>query len=218
MTLPPIPQVLSVNVGLPREHWWQGRVVRTAIFKEPVSGPVALAGHNLAGDAQADLRVHGGPDKAVYAYAHEHYAYWESVLPAGTLPGPGAFGENLTTQGLLETEVRVGDEFEIGTAVLRAVQPRQPCHKLNLRFDDPRMVPRFVAAGRSGIYFQVRRPGVVQAGDALVLCQPSPFAVTIQDVVDLYYGVRQDAAAVQTLLAIPYLPASLRAHFQQQAR
>ncbi len=210
-------QVLSVNVGLPQEHWWQGSVVRTAIFKEPMQGPVALAGHNLAGDAQADLRVHGGPDKAVYAYAHEHYAYWENALPAGTLPGPGAFGENLTTQGLLESEVRVGDEFEIGTAVLRAVQPRQPCYKLNLRFGDPQMVPRFAAAGRSGIYFQVRRPGVVQAGDAMVLCQPSPFATTIQDVIDLFYGVRQDPTAVQALLSISYLPASLRTHFMRQA-
>jgi MOSC domain-containing protein YiiM len=191
--------------------------VHTAIFKVPVSGPVALVGHSLAGDAQADLRVHGGLNKAVYAYAHEHYAYWETVLPAGTLPGPGAFGENLTTQGLLESQVRVGDEFEIGTAVLRAVQPRQPCFKLNLRFDDPRMVPRFAASGRPGIYFQVRREGVVQAGDALELYEQSPFAVTIQDVIDLFYGVRQDPAAVQELLTIPYLPPSLRAHFQRQA-
>jgi MOSC domain-containing protein YiiM len=209
-------QLLSVNVGRPREHQWQGRPVRTAIFKKPVAGPVPVGSLNLAGDGQADLRVHGGPDKAIYAYAHEHYAYWATQLPAGAPAGPAAFGENLTTAGLLETEVRVGDEFAIGTAVLRAVQPRQPCYKLNVRFGDAHMVQRFAAAGRSGIYFQVRREGVVQAGDAITLHQASPYAVTIQDVVDLFYGVRQDPDAVRALLAIPYLPASLRGHFSRQ--
>ncbi|MBF9224244.1 MOSC domain-containing protein [Hymenobacter ruricola] len=206
-------QVLSVNVGRPRTVDWQGRAITTAIFKEPVTGPVPLAAHNFAGDQQADLRVHGGPDKAVYAYASEHYAYWEAELPPGALAGPAAFGENLTTAGLLERDVRIGDEFAVGTARLRAAQPRQPCYKLNARFDDPQMVTRFVAAGRSGIYFQVLRPGVVQAGDAIELSQQSPYSVTIQDVADLYYGVLQDPAAVRELLRIPYLPASVRRHF-----
>lgn len=206
-------QLLSVNVGRPRTVEWGSRAIRTAIFKDPVPGPVALEPLNLAGDEQADLRVHGGPDKAVYAYAHEHYAYWATQLPAGSLPGPGAFGENLTTTGLLESAVRVGDEFAVGTAVLRAVQPRQPCYKLNVRFDDARMVARFVAAGRSGIYFQVLQAGVVQAGDAIVLRQASPYSVSIQDVAELLYGGRQDADAVRELLRIPYLPAPVRGHF-----
>ncbi len=206
-------QLLSVNVGRPRTVEWGGRTITTAIFKDPVPGPVALEQLNLAGDEQADLRVHGGPDKAVYAYAHEHYAYWAMQLPAGSLAGPGAFGENLTTTGLLESAVRVGDEFAVGTAVLRAVQPRQPCYKLNVRFDDARMVARFVAAGRSGIYFQVLQAGVVRAGDAITLLQASPYSASIQDVAELLYGGRQDAGAVRELLRIPYLPAPLRGHF-----
>jgi len=193
---------------------WGSRAVRTAIFKDPVPGPVVLERLNLAGDEQADLCVHGGPDKAVYAYAHEHYAYWSTQLPAGQLTGPGAFGENLTTSGLLEGAVRVGDEFAVGTAVLRAVQPRQPCYKLNVRFDDARMVARFMAAGRLGIYFQVLQAGVVQAGDAIELLQTSSYSVSIQDVTELLYGGRQDADAVRELLSIPYLPAPLREHFQ----
>ena len=119
-------QLLSVNVGRPRTIEWHGRAISTAIFKQAVAGPVALAGVNLAGDEQADLSVHGGPDKAVYAYPQEHHAYWQQHLPAAQLV-PGAFGENLTTTGLLETQVRVGDCFQIGTAVLLAVQPRRPC-------------------------------------------------------------------------------------------
>lgn len=210
-------RLLSVNVGLPRDYSWQGRSVRTAIFKDPVTGPVRVEALNLTGDQQADLRVHGGPDKAVYTYAAEHYNFWASQLPADAPAEPGAFGENLTTAGLLEHEVRVGDEFLIGTAVLRAVQPRQPCYKLNLRFADANMVRRFAAAGRSGIYFQVLRAGLVQAGDAIQLHQPSPYGATIQDVVDLFYGVRQDPAATEELLRIPYFPASLRAHFLQAA-
>ncbi|MBD2721960.1 MOSC domain-containing protein [Hymenobacter armeniacus] len=206
-------RILSVNVGRPRTLEWIGRGITTAIFKEPVAGPVSLEGNNLAGDQQADLRVHGGPDKAVYAYASEHYTYWEAELQPGALVGPAAFGENLTTAGLLERDVRIGDEFKMGTAVLRAAQPRQPCYKLNLRFNDPEMVSRFVAAGRSGIYFQVLQPGVVQAGDAIELSRRSPYAVTIQDVTDMYYGVLQSPAAVQELLSIPYLPASVRRHF-----
>ena len=155
-------QVLSVNVGLPRVLTWQGRPIRTAIFKQPVTGPVALAGDNLAGDAQADLRVHGGPDKAVYAYDATHYAAWRALLPAWTDWTPGLFGENLTTDGLLETAVRVGDVFGLGTARLRAVQPRQPCYKLNARFNDGGMAARFARLGRPGIYFRVEEPGTVR--------------------------------------------------------
>jgi MOSC domain-containing protein YiiM len=208
-------QVLSVNVGLPRDHAWQGRTVRTAIFKEPTAEATRVESLGLVGDGQADLRVHGGPDKAVYAYAWEHYAYWADLLPAGAPANPGAFGENLTTRGLLEPQVRIGDEYQLGTAVLRAVQPRQPCYKLNLRFNDTRMVPRFIGAGRSGIYFQVLRPGRVQAGDAIQLVQPSPYRPTIQDVADLLHNTRRDPALVEELLGIPYLPPALRIYFQQ---
>ncbi|RYY14110.1 MAG: MOSC domain-containing protein, partial [Cytophagaceae bacterium] len=183
--------------------------VRTSIFKQPVAGPVQVLAEHLAGDGQADLRVHGGPDKAVYAYPHEHYAYWEQHLPAELLV-PGAFGENLTTRGLLEPEVRVGDCFQIGTAVLLAVQPRRPCAKLGLRLNRPAVVREFEQAGRSGIYFRVRQPGVVQAGDAITLLERSPHAVTIQDMLACLAPGPHDLVMVRALLATPYLSLSWR--------
>jgi MOSC domain-containing protein YiiM len=200
-------QLLSVNIAQPQDISWQGKTVRTSIFKQPTAGPVPVLAEHLAGDGQADLRVHGGPDKAVYAYPHEHYAYWRQLLPAELLV-PGAFGENLTTSGLLEAEVRVGDCFQIGTAVLRAVQPRRPCVKLGIRLGRPAIVREFEQAGRSGIYFRVQRPGVVQAGDAIALVERSPHAVTIQDMVTCLGPGPHDPATVRALLATPYLSPS----------
>ena len=122
-------KLASVNVGLPRDVEWRGRPVTTGIFKSPVEGRVRVRTLNLEGDRQADLSVHGGPDKAVYAYPEEHYGYWRQELPGVDLP-PGSFGENLTTEGLKETEIRIGDRFRIGSTVLRVTQPRMPCAKL----------------------------------------------------------------------------------------
>jgi MOSC domain-containing protein YiiM len=202
-------QLLSVNTALPQDINWQGRVVRTSIFKQPVAGPVEVLAEHLAGDGQADLRVHGGPDKAVYAYPQEHWDYWRQRLPADQLT-PGAFGENLTTAGLLESEVRVGDCFQVGTAVLLAVQPRRPCVKLGIRLQRPGVVQEFEHSRRSGIYFRVQQPGVLQAGDAITLLQASPYPATIQDMVDCLAPGPHNQATVQALLATPYLTPSWR--------
>lgn len=207
--------LISVNVGLPQTLTWQGRRVRTGIGKAPVAGPVAVQAENLAGDGQADLRVHGGPNKAVYAYAHEHYAYWQTQ-PLREPLAPGAFGENLTTEGLLESQVRLGDSFRVGTAVLMAVQPRMPCFKLNVRFADATMLARFQAAGRNGIYFRVLAPGVLQAGDAITLLEPSKHAVTIQDAVDAFNVPPQAPEPLRALLAVPFLPNFLKTRYRQQ--
>ncbi|HEX8327189.1 MAG TPA: MOSC domain-containing protein [Hymenobacter sp.] len=205
--------ILSVNVGLPREVEWHGRAIRTAIWKAPVAGPVPIAHHNFRGDQQADLTVHGGPDKAVYAYDAAHYAAWQAQLPAWTDWTPGLFGENLTTEGLLETQVRIGDLFRVGTAVLRAVQPRVPCYKLNARFDDPGMVAHFARAGRSGIYFRVEKPGAVQAGDALTLLEAADTAITIQTVADILLTRRAEAGLLAAVVALPHLPTKLKQQF-----
>ena len=209
-------KLLSVNVGRPRTIEWNGRTITTAIFKQPVAGPVALADHNLAGDQQADLTVHGGPDKAVYAYDRAHYDTWRALLPEWADWSPGLFGENLTTEGLFETEVRVGDVYGLGTARLRAVQPRQPCYKLNVRFDNGGMAARFARLNRPGIYFRVVEPGTLQAGDALVLLDQAPTAITIQAISELLLARTPNAAALAATLALPHLPELLKQQFAKR--
>jgi MOSC domain-containing protein YiiM len=202
-------RIISVNVGLPRSVEWSGKRVTTAIFKQPVSTALALDQLNFTGDRQADLTVHGGPDKAVYAYDTAHYNHWQQHLDRADWT-PGLFGENLTTDGLSDSEVRVGDLFQIGTAQLRAVQPRFPCYKLNVRFDDPHMVRRFTQAARPGIYFRVVEPGVIQAGDSVELIDPADTTVTIQTLYQFVLARKADAALLAEVLALPHLPDRLR--------
>ncbi|HYE87739.1 MAG TPA: MOSC domain-containing protein [Vicinamibacterales bacterium] len=161
-------RLLSVNVGQPREFPWQGRTVVTSIFKSPIEGAVRVSGTNVEGDEQSDLTVHGGHRKAVYAYPSEHYAFWKRELGVDTLMW-GAFGENLTIEGLLEGGVRVGDRFRIGSVELEVTQPRSPCFKLGVRFGRLDMVKRFLQSGRSGFYLSIIQDGSLQAGDRIEL-------------------------------------------------
>ncbi len=209
-------QVVSVNVGLPQEVSWKGKPVLTGIFKSPVEGRVEMQVLNLNGDAQADLTVHGGAEKAVYAYPHEHYPYWQQQLPEADLPW-GAFGENLTTTGLLEAEVNIGDRFHIGTAEVMVTQPRFPCFKLNLKFDRDDMVKRFLDSGLSGIYFLVIKAGDIGAGDTFTRTHRDQHNVTVADAVKIYRH-EADLAEVQRAIAVPALAADLREHFQQQLK
>lgn len=206
-------RILSVNVGLPRSVEWGGRMITTGIFKQPVAGPVSLGLLNFAGDGQADLTVHGGPDKAVYAYDYSHYTYWRHQIARNNWT-PGLFGENLTTDCLLESEVRIGDLFRVGSALLRAVQPRLPCYKLNVRFADPGMTRHFAHAGRSGIYFRVVEPGAVQAGDAMTLLEVANTDITIQTVSQIILNRQSDADLLAQLVALPHLPDSLKRMFR----
>ena len=175
-------KVVSVNVGTPRTVEWNGRKVRSAIWKAPVHGRVAVRGENLDGDRQSDLRVHGGPDKAVYLYPAEHYAWWRAQLPGVDLPW-GAFGENLTVDGLLETTVRAGDVLRVGTAELEVTDPRMPCYKLQVRFDRMDVVQRFMDSGRTGFYAGIALEGDVGAGDPIEVVVPGD-GPTIAEVVD----------------------------------
>lgn len=182
-------EITSVNVGMPRRIEWQGRVVETGIFKEPVSGRVRVNRFNLEGDRQADLTVHGGAEKAVYVYPAEHYPFWRGELPELEFPR-GAFGENLTTSGLTESTVHIGDRLGIGSAEFVVTQPRMPCYKLGVRFGRPDMPKRFMRSGRTGFYLAVTREGDVGAGDAIAVLQRHPEAVSVADVASMYFRGR----------------------------
>ena len=198
-------KIVSVNVGLPREAVWKGITVQTAIFKAPVAGPVAIGKLNLAGDQQADLSVHGGSEKAVYAYPAEHYDYWREQLPDVPLSW-GAFGENLTTEGLCEDTSCIGDVLRVGSAVLQITQPRMPCYKLQLRFNRDDMIKRFLLSGRSGFYFSVIERGDVAAGSKVEILDRDPGGVTVSDIVRLYLGQRRDPELLQRATNVGSLP------------
>jgi len=206
-------KVLSVNVGGPGEVGGRGKTVRTSIFKDPVAGPVAVSRLNLAGDEQSDLSVHGGVDKAVYAYPSEHYAYWREQLPDAELAW-GAFGENLTTEGLLEGELLVGDRFRIGSAEFAVTQPRLPCFKLGIRFDRADMVKRFQRSGRTGFYLAVVREGTLAAGDPIQRLSDERAGVTVADVVRLYVGDDKEQELLRQASELPDLPEVWRAYFR----
>src|SRR5438552_5257442 len=188
-------QVVSVNVGLPRVVVWKGRTVVTGIFKEPVAGRVAIRWLNLEGDRQADLTVHGGPEKAVYAYPAEYYAFWREQFPEMELPW-GMFGENLTIQGLLEENVHIGDRFQVGSAQLMVTQPRLPCYKLGLKFGRDDILKRFLQSGLTGFYFAVLKEGDVAAGDPIKLLHRDEDQVKVADITRLY---RQDKQNLELL-------------------
>ena len=206
-------KVLSVNVGRPRDVEWRGKTVRTSIFKAPVAGPVAVGRLNLAGDEQSDLSVHGGVDKAVYAYPSEHYAYWREQLPGVEL-GWGSFGENLTTEGLLEGELRIGDRLRIGSAEFAVTQPRLPCFKLGIRFGRADMVKRFQHSGRTGFYLAVRREGAIAAGDPIERLSGESAGVTIAEVVRLYVGDDREQELLRRASELPDLPEVWRSYFR----
>ena len=179
-----IMKILSVNIGLPLEVLFRDEVVTTGIFKEPVEGRVRLRKLNLDDDKQADLTVHGGQDKAIYAYPLEHYECWRHELPSATTLPYGMFGENLTTQGLMEDAVNIGDQFQIGSsgsAKVIATQPRMPCYKLGVKFGRMDIISRFLASGRPGIYFKVLREGEIGATDEIQLVKRDKNNVTVKD-------------------------------------
>ncbi len=180
------PRLLSVNVGLPRTVEFQGHRIRTGIFKEPVASRVHVGKLDLDGDRQADLTVHGGPDKAVYVYDLSGYAHWRRAL-SRDLPF-GQFGENLTVEGMPETEVRIGDTYRIGTALLQVSQPRSPCFKLAMKMEMPDFPRRFLAAGRTGFYFRVLEEGEVGAGDTITRVSREPGEITVLEATREFYG------------------------------
>jgi len=208
-------KVVSVNVGLPREVEWRGRTVLTSIWKSPVEGRVPVRRLDLDGDRQSDLSVHGGPDKAVYAYPSEHYAEWARELAGADLPW-GAFGENLTTEGLREGDLRIGDRLRVGSAELVVTQPRMPCYKLMIRFGREDMVKRFLRSGRSGFYFAVRQEGDVGRGDAIELVARAEQDVTVADISSLYTHDADNQPLLRRAVDLAALPESWRDYFRKR--
>lgn len=209
-------KLLSVNVGLPREIEWKGKVIRTSIFKAPVSGRVSLTKLNLDGDQQSDLSVHGGIDKAVYAYPSEHYSFWRKELPGVELPW-GAFGENFTTEGPLEDRaVYIGDRFRVGSAEFIVTQPRMPCFKLGIRFGRTDIIKRFLQSGRAGFYFAVVEEGEVTAGDSIKLLARDQNGITVADIAKLYTADAANQDLLHRVSELPALPESWRAYFRKR--
>jgi MOSC domain-containing protein YiiM len=208
-------KILSVNVGLPREATWQGKVVTTGIFKDPVRAPIMLRTLNLDGDQQADLTVHGGVNKAVYAYPSEHYGYWRAELPGIDLPF-GMFGKNFTTEGAFEDALYVGDRFRIGETEVMVTEPRMPCYKLGIKFGRPDIIKRFLASRRTGFYFAVVRGGMVSAGDAIELIGREQHDVSVADVTRLYAFEKDDVKTLRRALEVESLPESWKGYFQHQ--
>jgi MOSC domain-containing protein YiiM len=192
--------------------------VTTAIYKQPVEGRVALRKFNLDGDRQADLSVHGGEHKAVYCYPIEHYGYWKKELPGRELP-MGMFGENFTTDGLLEDSVHLGDHFSVGSAEVVVTQPRLPCYKLGVRFQADDMVKRFLASARTGFYFAVTREGEVGAGDEIKAIAREPNAVPVSEITRLYVAKRyeeKDVMSLRRALRVAALPESWKEYFRER--
>lgn len=208
-------KILSLNVGLPREVVAGDRLVRTSIFKSPVAGRIAIRDNNLAGDQQSDLSVHGGRAKAVYVYPHEHYRFWEAQLPDIALQF-GNFGENLTTEGLREDDVHVGDRLRIGSAEFVVTQPRMPCYKLGIRFGRPDMVKRFLESRRSGFYLAVVQEGDVAAGDSLEILERHHAAIAIPELLAMYLKEAVNPERLREATEIPALSDSWREEFRRQ--
>ena len=210
-------KIISVNVGLPRLVLRNDEPVSTGIFKEPVAGRVMMRTLNLDGDRQSDLSVHGGPQKAVYVYPSEHYDFWKQELPDMNLPW-GVFGENLTTTGLFETEINIGDKFRVGTGEVMVTQPRMPCYKLGIRFGRTDIIKRFLISERSGFYLSVLKEGEVGAGDEFQLLEKNTSGVRVVDITRLFSSDKGNVDLMRQAIATEALPESWREYFVERLK
>jgi MOSC domain-containing protein YiiM len=209
--------ILSVNVSLPKIVEYGGEKVETGIFKEPVAGRVMLRKLNLDGDGQADLRVHGGVDKAVYVYSVDNYEYWKHELGRDDL-SYGQFGENFTVEGMADDVVRIGDAFKVGGAFVQVTQPRTPCYKLAIKMENPKFPKLFLASRRPGFYLRVLQEGDVGAGDELELIERDPEPLTVEETLNLYYFDRENLERAQAALRVKALPLGWRDGFEERLR
>lgn len=202
-------KLLSLNVGIPKDFEYQGKTVSTSIFKAAVDGKLNVSFLNIEGDRQADLEHHGGKDMAVYSYDIENYDHWKNEIERDNWEA-GLFGENLTTTGLTDDKVKVGNIYEIGTVTIQAIQPRFPCFKLNIRFGRKDMVEKFFDMNRFGIYFRVIKEGSVTAGDNIRLAEESKYEITIKDVTFCKTSKGSDQNKLKQILDNPLLPVRVK--------
>ena len=210
-------KIISVNTGLPREIFYEGRLIRTGIFKAPIAGRVRVNALNIEGDQQADLTVHGGANKAIYAYPAEHYEFWRKEMPDIEFPW-GSFGENLTTEGLLEKALDIGDRLCVGSVELVVTEPRLPCYKLNAKFQREDMVKRFLRSRRTGFYLSVVREGDIGSGDTIQILSRDENHVSVADITRLYAFDRKDFAGMRRAADVKALPDSWRNYFNEHIK
>lgn len=208
-------KLVSLNVARLRLVIYNGKTISTGIFKEPVPGPVPLRTLNLDGDRQADLTVHGGPNKAVYGYPSEHYPEWRRELP-GVDMAWGMFGENFTTEGLSEDELHVGDRFQIGSSILVVRQPRTPCYKLAAKFRRDDILERFLLSGRSGFYFSVEQEGSVAAEDDIQLLTRNGDGIKVSEMNRLLVREKYNQDLLRKALQTAALPENWREYFVER--
>jgi ferredoxin-NADP reductase/MOSC domain-containing protein YiiM len=206
-------RLLSVNVGLPRDINWQGKIVHTAVWKSPVAGPRMVRRLNIEGDGQGDLNGHGGEHRAVFVYQIESYRYWQRELGRDDFTY-GQFGENFTVDGLPDAEVCVGDRYRIGSALFEVTQPRVTCYRVGIRMDEPRIPALLVARHRPGFYLRVLEEGSVAAGDEIVQVASGPEGMTVAEVDALLYLPGHARGALERALRIPALSAGWRKSFE----
>ncbi len=210
-------RILSVNVSLPKIVEYKGENVETGIFKEPVAGRLMLGKLNLDGDRQADLRVHGGENKAVYVYSIKNYEYWKHELGRADL-NYGQFGENLTVEGMTDDAVRIGDVFRVGGASVQVTQPRLPCYKLAIKMENPTFPKLFLASRRTGFYLRVLEEGDMGAGDEFELIERDPEPLTVEETVNLTYFDRDNLERAQAALRVKALLPGWREGFEERLR
>lgn len=206
-------KLVSIHVGKPREVDYNGQNVSTGIFKEEISGPVRVHSLNIEGDKQADLTVHGGPDKAVYAYPIEHYDFWKKERNDLEFR-PGVFGENLSVTGLNEKEVCVGDVYHVGSVVFRVTNPRMPCFKLGIKMNDTRFIKDFMDARKNGFYLRVLEEGEIEAGNEIEKTGEDGYGLTIDEVIQLYTIRKNDADLLGKAVNSPSLPEDWKEYFE----
>lgn len=207
-------KLLSLNISGLRQVEHGGKTVGTGIFKEPVTGPVKAMRLTLEGDRQVDLRYHGGEHKAIYAYPHEHYATWAEELGRDDLTF-GQFGENFTTEGLLETDVHIGDRFRVGEVLVEVTQPRVPCFKLGIKMGDPRFVRTFLESERCGFYLRVLEEGMVEAGDTIERVSTHPEQISIQFIHHLYFQDSLNKDEIKRALTVDALSKEWRKQLRE---